>query len=85
MSKPPTDRFSPDGSLAYVANNGSPSLSVIDTASSSVLLTIEGITQQFGDPSGVAVSADGNGVYVTNVAETTVSVLTLAPFAASTP
>jgi len=39
MSKPPTDRFSPDGSLAYVANNGSPSVSVIDTASSSVLLS----------------------------------------------
>jgi len=50
-----------------------------------VLLTIGGITQQFGDPSGVAVSPDGNGIYVTNVAETTVSVLTLAPFAASTP
>ena len=47
---------------AYVANNGSSTVSVIDTASNTVTDTIPvGI-----NPIGVAVSPDGSQVYVTN-------------------
>ena len=55
------------GTRAYVANSnvfgtGVPSLSVIDTATLTVLTTVT-LT---GWPSGVAVSADGSVVYVAN-------------------
>ena len=59
----------PAGTRVYVANSnifdtGVPSVSVIDTASLTVLTTITtGIT---GQPSGVAVSDDGSLVYVAN-------------------
>ena len=63
---------SPDGTRAYVANSNMfdfdnlffPSVSVIDTASLSVVATITtGIT---GQPLGVAVNDDGSRVYVAN-------------------
>ncbi len=61
--------MNPAGTRAYVANSnmfetGVPSVSVIDTASLSVVATITaGIS---GQPSGVAVSDDGSLVYVAN-------------------
>src|SRR2546421_3882211 len=67
------------GTRAYVANSnvfgtGVPSLSVIDTATLTVLTTVT-LT---GWPSGVAVSADGSVVYVANSDNGTVAVIDTA-------
>ncbi|MDD2898239.1 MAG: Ig-like domain-containing protein [Desulfuromonadaceae bacterium] len=56
---------------AYVANNGSKTLSVIDTASNSVVATVDvGI-----GPQGVAINANANRVYMANSGSNTVSVV----------
>jgi YVTN family beta-propeller protein len=52
----------PDGGKVYVANELSNSVSVIDTATNTVIATIPVGT----DPRAVAVSPDGSRVYVTN-------------------
>src|SRR5438445_3514626 len=60
---------------AYVTNDsGSNSVSVIDTATNTVVATIPvGLS-----PFGVAITPDGARAYVTNVADTTVSVVDAA-------
>src|SRR6266849_4178391 len=56
---------------AYITNQSSSTVSVIDTATDTVIATIPvGLT-----PFGVAVSPDGSKVYVTNVSSNTVSVI----------
>ncbi len=65
---------SPDGSLAYIANNASGTVSVIDTAANTVINTIPVGTSPFG----VAVSPDGASAYVTSLSGGTLSVIDTA-------
>src|SRR5215470_11885649 len=59
---------------AYITNSGSNTVSVIDTATNTVVSTIPvGIS-----PAGVAVTPDGSNVYVTNFTSNTVSVIDTA-------
>src|SRR5215813_8704140 len=59
---------------AYITNAGSNTVSVIDTATDTVVATTTaGIT-----PGGVAVASDGSKVYVTNQTSQTVSVIATA-------
>ena len=61
----------PDGSKVYVPNYGSDTVSVIDTATNTVITTIPvGAT-----PWGVAVTPDGSRVYVANSGDNAVSVI----------
>ena len=62
---------SPDGTRAYVTNTASNSVSVIDTATNTVIATIGVGT----DPPQVTVSPDGTRAYVTNTGSSTVSVI----------
>src|SRR3989454_11709785 len=57
--------------FAYVANAASNSVSVIDTASNTVVATV-GVGSR---PFGVAITPDGTRVYVTNGASNSVSVI----------
>jgi len=61
----------PNGSRVYVANNTSGTVSVIDTATAAVLVTINVGAQ----PWGVAVTPDNDKVYVVNQLSNTVSVI----------
>ncbi len=54
--------LSPDGETLYVANQSSNTVSVIDTRKDDVVRTIKSVGQK---PHGVAVTADGRKVYVT--------------------
>ncbi|MFD5428912.1 YncE family protein, partial [Streptomyces sp. NPDC127084] len=64
----------PPGTYAYVANQDDDTLSVIDTATQTVVATIPA-----GDgPRGVAVSPDGTRLYVANFFDDSVSVLDTA-------
>jgi len=65
---------SQDGTKVYVANSGSNSVSVIDTASGFIAATI-GVGSA---PYGVAASPDGSSVYVANSSSNTVSVINVA-------
>src|SRR6266852_4390768 len=59
---------------AYITNQNSSTVSVIDTATDTVIATIPvGL-----NPFGVAVSPDGSKVYVTNLSAGTVSVIDTA-------
>ena len=69
---------SPDGSLAYVTNAASATVSVIATSTNTVI----------GDPIplggsdtnlGVAVSPDGSKIYATNAYSSNASVITIVP------
>jgi YVTN family beta-propeller protein len=60
--------------FAYIANNISDTVSVIDTESNTVTATIP----VGAAPLGVAVTPDGNSVYVTNISASTVSVIDTA-------
>ena len=60
--------------FAYVANSGANTVSVIDTATNTVLVTIP--VGQF--PSGVAVTPDGKRAYVANQNTNNVSVIDAA-------
>ncbi|WP_283184170.1 YVTN family beta-propeller repeat protein [Pseudomonas svalbardensis] len=62
---------SPDGTRAYVCNQASHTVSVIDTATNRVLTTIPVGNR----PTGVAVSPDGTRAYVNNESGHTVSVI----------
>jgi YVTN family beta-propeller protein len=65
---------SPDGTRAYVCNEDSETVSVIDTATNRVLTNIP--VARF--PSGIAVSPDGTRVYVSNSYSKTVAVIDTA-------
>jgi YVTN family beta-propeller protein len=87
--------FSPDGSLAYIAN--ADSVSVVDTATRTVLFTTPADVSPDGSSNYVAVSRDGKSVYVSDLFTTydpqhgvidlgnTVSVLSLTTGTGSTP
>lgn len=59
-SGPAAVAFSPDGSTAYVSDNGSGTVSVINTATGTVTATIT----VAGDLRDLAVTPDGSTVYV---------------------
>jgi YVTN family beta-propeller protein len=64
----------PDGSEVFVTNQGSNTVSVIDTATNTVTATIPvGI-----EGSGVAATPDGSKVYAVNTRDNTVSVIATA-------
>jgi YVTN family beta-propeller protein len=63
--------ITPDGSHAYVTNSGANTVSVIDTASRSVVATI----QVGSEPDGIAISPDGKSAFVTDHAGEEVSVI----------
>jgi YVTN family beta-propeller protein len=60
--------------LAYLTNAADDTVSVIDTASNTVVATIP-VGQ---DPNGVAITSDGKQVYVTNQLDDSVSVIDIA-------
>ena len=64
----------PDGKHAYVTNIDSNNVSVIDTATNTVVATVP----VGNNPCGVAVTPDGKHVYVTNDGSNTVSVIDTA-------
>ena len=64
----------PDGTRAYVANQGSNDVTVINTVTNTVVTTIPVGTQA----TGVVVTPDGTLAYVTNSADNTVSVINIA-------
>ncbi|MEV0947553.1 beta-propeller fold lactonase family protein [Rhodococcus sp. NPDC049939] len=65
--------ISPDGSRAYIANWGSDSVSVIDTATNTVTETVPvGET-----PLEVAITPDGDHAYITNEVIGTVTVVAI--------
>ena len=64
----------PDGKRAYVANHSSNDVSVIDTATNTVVATVV----VGASPIAVAPTADGKYVYVTNEDSGTVSVIDTA-------
>ena len=66
--------MSPDGTRAYVTNQTSNTVSVINTGTNTVVTTITGFTI----PRGVAFSPDGTRAYVANVAAATISVVDTA-------
>jgi YVTN family beta-propeller protein len=61
----------PDGKHAHVADSGDNTVSVIDTASNTVVATVPVGSLPFG----VAVTPDGKRAYVANNLVTTVSVI----------
>ncbi|MCK7628247.1 hypothetical protein MUU72_35085, partial [Streptomyces sp. RS10V-4] len=63
--------ITPDGLHAYVTNEGSNNVSVIDTGSLTVTATVPVGTTPFW----VAITADGLHAYVTNASDGTVSVI----------
>ncbi|MFD6225403.1 IPT/TIG domain-containing protein [Streptomyces sp. NPDC060232] len=63
--------ITPNGSFAYVANNGDSTVSVIDTATNLVTATVTGLN----GPIDVAITPNGNFAYVTNGSGNTVSVI----------
>src|SRR5262249_51856504 len=63
--------FSPDGTRAYVTNLNGNTVSVVNTATNTVVATIPVGTQ----PIGVAFSPDGTRAYVSNLVSDTVSVI----------
>ena len=66
--------ITPDGTRVYVTNGNDDTVSVIDTASNTVLTTV-GVGAL---PFGVAITPDGTRAYVTNGDDNTVSVIDTA-------
>ena len=66
--------ITPDGSKVYVSNQTSNSVSVISTATQTVISTIPGLS----GPTGIAVSPDNTNVFIDNKGNNTVSVLSVA-------
>ena len=62
--------LSPNGEYAYVANEASNSVSVIDTATNSLTTTINGLSDLWG----IAITHTGAYIYVTNAGSSSVSV-----------
>jgi len=74
-SEPTAIAIAPNGARAYVANSGSGSVSVIDTATN----TVVGLPIVVGEgPSGIAITPDGSRAYVANAFDDTVSVIDTA-------
>ncbi len=70
--------ITPDGKHAYVANSGSGTVSVIDTATNTVVFGV-GFPIPVGTfPRGVAVTPDGKHAYVANTGSDNVSVIDTA-------
>ena len=67
--------ITPDGAFAYVANSVSNTVSVIATATNTVVATVAGVGSM---PSGVAITPDGAFAYVGANAGSTVSVIATA-------
>ena len=66
--------ITPSGTFAYVANDSTENVSVIDTSTNKVVSIVPvGLT-----PRGVAITPDGAFAYVTNEADSTVSVINTA-------
>jgi len=65
--------ITPDGKYAYVANNGSGSVSVIDISANTVTTVSVG-----SGPFGVAITPDGKYAYVTNYSSGSVSVIDIS-------
>uniref|UniRef100_UPI000A96E89D YncE family protein n=1 Tax=Rhodococcus marinonascens TaxID=38311 RepID=UPI000A96E89D len=61
----------PDGTRAYVTNVGDGTVSVIDTATNTVVETVP----VGAAPQGVAITPDGSRAYVANLGDNTVSVI----------
>lgn len=62
--------ITPDGTRAYVDNEADSTISVIDTATNTVVATIpENV------PTGIAITPDSTRAYVTNLISNTVSVI----------
>jgi YVTN family beta-propeller protein len=70
-------RSAPDGDLAYVANSGSDSLSIIDTETNTVIVRVP----VGRAPVALALSPDGALVYTANAVSSTVSVVDTAAHA----
>lgn len=68
--------INPAGTRVYVANGNN--VSVIDTASNTVIATVAMGTTAYANPIGVAVNPAGTRAYVTNSSESTVSVIDTA-------
>lgn len=64
----------PDGSRAYVTNNGSDNVSVVNLTTLAVIATIP----VGNNPAGIAVTPDGSRVYVANYGSDSVSVISTA-------
>ncbi|MGH4025743.1 MAG: YncE family protein [Pseudonocardiaceae bacterium] len=60
-----------DGRHAYITNNGSSSMSVIETASNTVTTTVP----VGKDPTQLAITADGRHAYILNYYSGSVSVI----------
>ena len=80
-SQPSGVAVNPAGTFAYVTNEGSGTVSVIDTSTNLVTSTI-GVGSE---PSGVAVNPAGTLAYVTNFGSGTVSVISTAATAPGSP
>jgi YVTN family beta-propeller protein len=72
--EPQSVAFAPDSRHAYVVNDGSNTVSVIDTATNQVTANV----QVGQDPTSVFVAPDGKHAYVTNISSNDVSVLKTA-------
>ena len=71
FASPVSIAFSPDSSYGYVSNSGGNTVSVIDTASNTVINTITG----FDSPQTIAITPNGQYAYVANAGSKTVSVV----------
>ena len=72
--RPHAIAFTPEGATAYVANDGSNDVSVINTATNTLTATIP----VGNDPRGVAVTPMGRYVYVGNRFSDTLSIIDTA-------
>jgi len=75
VGKNPQDlAWSPDGRFAYVVNQGSNTVSVIDSETNQVAATVP----TGAAPTSIAMMPDGRRAYVSNVGSATLTVLKLA-------
>jgi YVTN family beta-propeller protein len=73
---------SPDGTRVYMTNSMSGNVSVIDTASKTILRSVAtGAPSGFSAPAAIAVSPDGSSVYVANMNANSVTAIDAATFA----
>lgn len=63
--------ITPNGRFAYIANNGGTTVSVIDTATNTVIKTMTGFSQ----PYTITMNALGTKAYITNSNSTTISIV----------